>query len=92
MNVALILAGGIGSRMKMGSFPKQYLMVRERPIIDYCLRTFQDHPMIEHIVIVADEQWRGFIDSWIQNSAITKFAASKTIGLFRKYLKKGDKP
>jgi len=75
MNVALILAGGIGSRMKMGSFPKQYLMVRERPIIDYCLRTFQDHPMIEHIVIVADEQWRGFIDSWIQNSAITKFAA-----------------
>lgn len=83
MNVALILAGGIGSRMKMGSFPKQYFMVRERPVIDYCLCTFQKHPLIDQIVIVADEPWRGFIDSWLQNSRITKFAAYAVPGKSR---------
>jgi 2-C-methyl-D-erythritol 4-phosphate cytidylyltransferase len=80
MNVALILAGGVGNRMKMGNFPKQYLMVRQRPIIDYCLCTFQKHPLIDCIVIVADEQWRGFIDSWLQNSRITKFSAYSAPG------------
>ena len=27
MNYAIILSGGIGTRMQMGSFPKQYLEV-----------------------------------------------------------------
>lgn len=73
-NVALILAGGVGSRMKMGSFPKQYLLAMDRPIIDYCLCTFQQHPDIEHIVIVADPVWQDYIDEWLSKSGITKFA------------------
>lgn len=72
-NVALILAGGVGSRMKMGSFPKQYLLANDRPIIDYCLRTFQKHPGIDGIVIVADRQWHDYINEWISKSGISKF-------------------
>jgi 2-C-methyl-D-erythritol 4-phosphate cytidylyltransferase len=75
MIVALILAGGVGNRMNMGGLPKQYLMIRERPVIDYCLCTFQSHPSIDKIVIVSDEQWHEFIDVWLKNSNITKFAA-----------------
>ena len=33
MNVAIILAGGIGSRMNLKDFPKQYLNVGGTPII-----------------------------------------------------------
>lgn len=73
LNVALILAGGVGRRMNMGNFPKQYLMVNEHPIIDYCLCKFQEHSMIDDIVIVADELWWDFIDEWLQKSKISKF-------------------
>ncbi len=73
LNVALILAGGVGRRMNMGDFPKQYLMVNEHPIIDYCLCKFQEHSMIDDIVIVADELWWDFIDEWLQKSKISKF-------------------
>ena len=32
MNYAIILSGGIGTRMQMGDFPKQYLEVEKKPI------------------------------------------------------------
>lgn len=73
-NVALVLAGGVGSRMNMGSFPKQYLMVNDRPVLDYCLRTFQNTDAVDKIVIVADSSWREFIGGWLKESKITKFA------------------
>ncbi|MEE1106305.1 MAG: NTP transferase domain-containing protein, partial [Ruminococcus sp.] len=35
MNTAIILAGGVGSRMGLDC-PKQFLMVQDKPIISYC--------------------------------------------------------
>lgn len=61
MNIALILAGGSGSRFG-GDLPKQYLEVEGKPVIAYCLRTFSQHEQIDKIQIVADEQWHGFIE------------------------------
>lgn len=60
MNVALILAGGTGSRLG-GKIPKQYLEVRGKPVIARCLETFGRHPMIDCIQVVAEEEWRGLI-------------------------------
>ena len=74
-NTALVLAGGVGSRMNMGSFPKQYLMVDDRPVLDYCLCTFQNAKIVDAIVIVADPSWRDFIEQWLKKSGITKFVA-----------------
>lgn len=73
MNTALILSGGVGKRMGFGNCPKQYLMLREHPVIYYCLRVFQEHRQIDRIVVVADEAWTGFIDEWIQRGEINKF-------------------
>lgn len=61
MNIALILAGGSGSRFG-GDIPKQYLEVGGKPVIAYCLRTFSQHEQIDKIQIVADEQWHAFIE------------------------------
>ena len=72
-NAALVLAGGVGSRMNMGSFPKQYLTVHDRPVLDYCLCTFQKTAAVDAIVIVADPSWRDFINGWLEKSGITKF-------------------
>ena len=41
MNVALIIAGGIGSRTQQ-YIPKQFISVLDKPIIIYTLEKFQD--------------------------------------------------
>ena len=46
-NYAVILSGGVGTRMKMGSFPKQYLEVKKKPILIYTLECFQETPEID---------------------------------------------
>lgn len=61
MNIALILAGGTGSRLG-GDVPKQYLEVEGKPVIAYCLKTFVQHEQIDRIQIVADEMWRAYVE------------------------------
>lgn len=63
MNTALILAGGTGSRFG-GDIPKQYLEVKGKPIIAYCLCTFEAHSRIDAIQVVAEEEWRPLIREW----------------------------
>lgn len=60
MNIALILSGGIGNRIG-AEIPKQYIEVRGKPVISYCLNTFAECMEIDGIQIVADTGWREFI-------------------------------
>ncbi len=60
MNVAVILAGGTGSRMGLET-PKQYYEVNGKPAISYCLHTFITHEDIDAVQIVAEEIWHGYI-------------------------------
>lgn len=71
MNTAVILAGGIGSRMKT-NIPKQFLLVNEKPVILYCLEAFQNHSGIDNILIVADEKWKAFVNEFVEKYNITK--------------------
>lgn len=85
MNTALVLAGGIGSRMGREDLPKQYLMIRRRPIIDYSLCALQRHEEIDRILIVAAEAWRDFLDQWLRHSGIGKFAGYADPGETRQF-------
>lgn len=60
MNVAVILAGGTGTRMGL-EIPKQYYEVNGKAILSYCLQTFFTHEEIDAVQIVADEMWHGYI-------------------------------
>ncbi|MCX4339250.1 MAG: IspD/TarI family cytidylyltransferase [Lachnospiraceae bacterium] len=60
MNVAVILAGGKGTRMGL-EIPKQYYEVNGKAVISYCLHTFLTHEGIDAVQIVADEMWHGYI-------------------------------
>ena len=51
MNIALIIAGGVGNRMGQ-DIPKQFLTVNEKPVIIYTLETFQNHNEIDVIAVV----------------------------------------
>ena len=50
-NVAVILAGGIGTRVGM-SIPKQLIKVAGKPIIEHTLATFQASPLIDEILVL----------------------------------------
>ena len=60
MNVAIILAGGTGTRAGL-EVPKQYYELNGKPVISYCLHTFLIHEKIDEVQIVADRMWHGYI-------------------------------
>lgn len=72
MNIALILAGGTGTRLG-GDIPKQYMSVRGKTIMEYCLQVFGDHPQIDAVQIVAHEQWRKEIRGHMPEEVSHKF-------------------
>ena len=55
-NIAIILAGGIGSRLNAG-IPKQFLKVAGLTVIEHTISTFQRHSLIDEIDIVANEDY-----------------------------------
>ena len=40
MNIAVLFAGGVGSRMKAGTVPKQFLEIHGKPVIVHTLELF----------------------------------------------------
>lgn len=65
MVAALVLSGGTGTRVG-GEIPKQYIEVKGRPVIAYCLRTLLFHEGIDAVQIVAEEAWRETIRNCVE--------------------------
>lgn len=55
-HVAIILAGGSGTRMG-GAMPKQFLSLMDKPVIVHTLEKFQQHDCIDEILIVCIKDW-----------------------------------
>lgn len=60
MNISIILAGGTGVRLG-GDIPKQYIEVKGRKMIAYCLDKFANNPSVNAIQIVASKEWHNTI-------------------------------
>lgn len=71
MNIALILAGGHGSRTQQ-DVPKQFMNVYEKPLIIYTLENFQRHPDIHGIAVVCLEGWHEVLRAYARQYRITK--------------------
>ena len=72
MNFAVIFAGGYGKRMNTDSLPKQFLEHQGKPIIIYTLELFDNHPMIDGIVVACVEEWIPFLQVMIRKFEIKK--------------------
>lgn len=55
MNIAVIFAGGVGSRMRNTTGPKQFMEVLGKPILIYTLERFEKHKDIDKIFVVVNE-------------------------------------
>ena len=71
MNIAILTAGGIGSRTHQ-DIPKQFLNVENKPILVYTLEAFQQHPNIDEICVVILEGWESILWAYAKQFNITK--------------------
>ena len=79
MNIALLIAGGSGSRMHQ-DIPKQFLTVNEKPVIIYTLEAFQKHPAIDEIVVVCIKGWEQVLWAYVKQFSLTKVISIITGG------------
>ncbi len=84
MNTAIILAGGVGSRMGVDC-PKQYLIVKNKPIIVYCLEIFEKHKNIDKIVIVVSDEWKDYVIENVEKYGISKVCGYAPAGKTRQH-------
>ena len=75
MNIAVIFAGGVGSRMHSKERPKQFLEMYNKPIIIHTIEHFENHPMIDAIVVVCVEDWIDYCKSLLYKFRIEKVKA-----------------
>ena len=79
MNVAIIIAGGVGSRMGM-DIPKQFVMIDSKPVLIYTMECFQNHPMIDAIELVCIDGWQETAQRYADKYEITKLREIVTGG------------
>ena len=72
MNIAVVFAGGSGMRMHTKARPKQFLELNGKPIIIYTLELFDNHPMIDSIVVACIEDWIPFLEKMLRKFEINK--------------------
>jgi len=71
MNIALIIAGGTGARMRQ-EIPKQFLNVNDKPVIVYTLEAFQTHPDIDKIGVVCVDGWHDILKAYARQYRVDK--------------------
>ena len=71
MNIAVIIAGGSGSRMGQ-DIPKQFINVYDKPVLIYTLEGFQKHPQIDAIEVVCIDGWHDILRAYSKQFNITK--------------------
>lgn len=71
MNIAIIIAGGVGSRMGQ-DIHKQFINVYNKPILIYTLETFEQNPLIDAIEVVCIESWIDVLKAYAKQFNITK--------------------
>lgn len=82
MNIAVILAGGTGSRMynetvrSAGSrsvlLPKQFMQLQGRAVIEYPIDTFDRHDAIDEVAVVVHPDWRGEMEAIVARNSWKK--------------------
>ena len=70
-NIAIIIAGGSGSRMGQ-DIPKQFINVYDKPVLIYTLESFQRHPLIDAIEVVCIDGWHEILWAYAHQFNISK--------------------
>lgn len=71
MNIVLILAGGVGSRVGADR-PKQFIKVLEKPVLAYTIDIFEHNPKIDAIEVVCHSSWIQYCQKMVKKYTLKK--------------------
>lgn len=71
MNIAVILAGGVGSRVGAG-MPKQFVKILDKPVIVYTIEAFQKHEDIDAIEVVCVKSHIDYMRELVDTYGLSK--------------------
>lgn len=83
-NIAIILSGGVGSRMR-SEIPKQYIEINSKPIALYSIETFLRNKTIDSIVIIVADEWKCYMEKTLSHLNPDKAIYYATSGETRQY-------
>lgn len=90
MVFAVILAGGVGSRMGNSETPKQYMNLGGKPIIIHSIEKFYVNPQFDHILVLTPKAWVGHTASMVREAlgktdrvSVTEGGASRNDTLYK---------
>ena len=69
--IALILAGGVGTRSGE-KIPKQFVEINRKPLIVYTLEKFQESNSVDGIVVTCVENWIPRLEEYVREFNISK--------------------
>lgn len=75
MNIAIIFAGGVGSRMHSKDLPKQFLRIYDKPIIIHTIEHFESNSKIDAIIVVCNKDWTSYFKDLLVKYSIKKIKA-----------------
>lgn len=70
-NVAVILAGGVGSRMGLG-YPKQFSKIAGKTALEHTISIFQNHEKVDEIIIVSEKSCYRRIEEIVSKAGFSK--------------------
>ena len=79
MNYAILLSGGVGTRIS-SEIPKQYIKVNGRMMVTAALRTLLQAPQVDRVCITADPAWQQAILEDLQAASADDPEGSAAIG------------
>ncbi len=79
-NVAVILAGGKSGRNSQ-NIPSQFINVKGKPVIIYCMEIYEAHPLVDEIYVVCLKGWENIVKAYAEQYRITKLKGLITAGV-----------
>lgn len=70
-NIAVILAGGSGTRIG-NELPKQFLQVAGKQIIEYSIDAFEHNRLIDEICLVCKTEYVGYLEALVEKNHYKK--------------------
>ena len=71
MIAAMILAGGVGSRVGADR-PKQFVDILGKPVLAYTIEKFQKHPEVDIIEVVCHAEWMDYLKEMLKKYNLNK--------------------
>ena len=70
----IILASGIGKRIRHHSLPKQFLKLAGKTVIEHTIEAFEKNKLVDEIIIVNHPNYRNYLEDIISRRKFLKIS------------------